>query len=50
MYLPMFFVIWYWIGEGATEGFTWASPYRRKNNIIIRPGKHDANNVLAKGR
>jgi len=31
--------IWYWIGEGATEGFTWASEERRLQNKLIRSGK-----------
>ena len=27
--------IWYWIGEGATEGYTWSSKERRNENKII---------------
>jgi len=35
------FNLWYWIAEGATEGFTWATRSRRMNNKLIKPGKHD---------
>jgi len=36
------FVMWYWFGEGCTEGYTWADPMRRHMNLIIKPGKHDS--------
>jgi len=37
----LIFSIWYWIGEGATEGYTWASEKRRVENVLISPGVHD---------
>ena len=48
--LFILFNIWYWVGEAATEGFTWASEKRRKDNYIIKPGIHDSINYKeAKG-
>ena len=40
--LFVIFNIWYWTGEGATEGFTWATEKRRLENLIIKPGIHDS--------
>ena len=39
--LFIIFNLWYWIAEGATEGFTWSTRSRRLNNKLIRPGIHD---------
>jgi len=36
------FTMWYWVGEGATEGYTWSTSERRHGNYIIRPGIHDS--------
>lgn len=49
--LYILFSIWYWLGEGATEGYTWASKKRRINNWFIKPGIHDnSNHKNAKGK
>lgn len=34
-FIFMFFVLLYWISEGTTEGYTWASLQRRLQNKLI---------------
>ena len=38
------FILMYWIGEGVTEGYTWADAKRRYENKLVHP--NHANNGL----
>jgi len=43
-------ILWRWIGEATTEGYTWANRIDRMNNKFIKPGIHDDPNYKdAKG-
>lgn len=35
-YVTVILILFYFIGEGATEGYTWASPEQRLENPIIK--------------
>lgn len=39
--LDALFILLYFIAEGATEGYTWASPTRRLSNRIIKGGRDE---------
>lgn len=44
-YLIIIFILLYFIGEGATEGYTWADSEQRMENKIIKGGS-EGNGIL----